>query len=100
VAFDYLRGAYLAPADWETTSPTQLFRPEVPILPLMKYEMRKMTILPLGFQFFLPSLLPSSFSIFSVILLLSSFFLHFYKNPISPKWNFQKANFIKLCNEA
>ena len=37
----------MAPADWETIWLIQLFRLEVPILPLIQSENGEMTILPL-----------------------------------------------------
>jgi len=59
----------VAPADWVTTSLTQLFKPEVPILPLMNLEMCEMTNIPLPF-ILLPSLPPELLSVFYVLSFL------------------------------
>ena len=65
----------MAPADRETTSLTQHFRHEVPILPLMKTETCEKTWMPLAFYFFLPSVLSRQFP-----FLLPFIFFIFYKH--------------------
>ena len=47
----------MACSDWVSDRLTQLFRDEVPFLPLMISQMHEKTIIPLDFHFFLPSLL-------------------------------------------
>lgn len=72
---------YVAPADWETTSLTQHFGHEVPILPLMKFESREKTHLPLNFYFFFP-LFSSLCSFTAVSLSSSSYLLHILQKTL------------------